>query len=84
MELIIDQPFMDSETALTTMADTGRRAGPGGAGRVLVLAQAARETILKSWSGHTHWLREKRQAGLFPSQQHLGTGLAEAGDNYWD
>ena len=34
--------------------------------------------------GESYRLREKRQAGLFPSQQHLGTGLAEASDNYRD
>ena len=34
--------------------------------------------------GESYRLREKRQAGLFPSQQYLGTGLAEANDNYRD
>ena len=34
--------------------------------------------------GESYRPREKRQAGLFPSQQHLGTGLAEASDNYRD
>ena len=34
--------------------------------------------------GESYRLREKRQAGLFPSQQYLGTGLAEASDNYRD
>ena len=34
--------------------------------------------------GESYRLREKRHASLFPSQQHLGTGLAEASDNYRD
>ena len=34
--------------------------------------------------GESYRLREKRQAGLSPSQQHLGTGPAEASDNYRD
>ena len=32
--------------------------------------------------GESFRLREKRQAGLFPSQQHLASSLEEAGDNY--
>ena len=34
--------------------------------------------------GESYRLREKRQAGLSPSQQHLGTGPAEASDDYRD
>ena len=34
--------------------------------------------------GESYRLREKWQVGLFPSQQPLGTGLAEASDNYRD
>ena len=34
--------------------------------------------------GESYRLREKRQAGLLPSQHHLGTGLAEASENYRD
>ena len=32
--------------------------------------------------GESFRLREKRQAGLFPSQQHLAASPEEAGDNY--
>lgn len=32
--------------------------------------------------GEIYRLREKRQAGLFPSQPHLGTAPEEAGDNH--
>ena len=32
--------------------------------------------------GESYRLREKRQAGLFPSQQQLGAATEEAGDNY--
>ena len=32
--------------------------------------------------GESYRLREKRQAGLFPSQQQLGAMPEEAGDNY--
>ena len=34
--------------------------------------------------GESYRLREKRQAGLFPSQQQLNTSPEEAGDNYAD
>ena len=34
--------------------------------------------------GESFRLREKRQAGLFPSQQHLAASPEEAGDNYAD
>ena len=34
--------------------------------------------------GESFRLREKRQAGLFPSQQHLAVSPEEAGDNYAD
>ena len=34
--------------------------------------------------GESFRLREKRQAGLFPSQQHLVASSEEAGDNYAD
>ena len=34
--------------------------------------------------GESFRLREKRQAGLFPSQQHLAASPEEAGDNYSD
>ena len=34
--------------------------------------------------GESYRLREKRQAGLFPSQQHVGATPEEAGDNYRD
>ena len=34
--------------------------------------------------GESYRLREKRQAGLFPSQQHLAASPEEAGDNYSD
>ena len=32
--------------------------------------------------GESYRLREKRQAGLFPSQRQLSASLEEAGDNY--
>ena len=32
--------------------------------------------------GESYRLREKRQAGLFPSQQHISAASEEAGDNY--
>ena len=32
--------------------------------------------------GESNRLREKRQAGLFPSQQHINATLEEAGVNY--
>ena len=32
--------------------------------------------------GESYRLREKRQAGLFPSQQHITAAPEEAGDNY--
>ena len=32
--------------------------------------------------GESYQLREKRQAGLFPSQRQLSASLEEAGDNY--
>ena len=32
--------------------------------------------------GESYRLREKRQAGLFPSQQHISAAPEEAGDNY--
>ena len=32
--------------------------------------------------GESYRLREKRQAGLFPSQQHITAASEEAGDNY--
>ena len=32
--------------------------------------------------GESYRLREKRQAGLFPSQHHLSAAPEEAGDNY--
>ena len=31
--------------------------------------------------GESHWVREKRQAGFFPSQQRLAASPEEAGDN---
>ena len=31
--------------------------------------------------GESQWLREKRQAGFFPSQQRLAASPEEAGDN---
>ena len=34
--------------------------------------------------GESYRLREKRQAGLFPSQQHLTASPEQAGDNYAD
>ena len=34
--------------------------------------------------GESYRLREKRQAGLFPSQHHLNAPPEEAGDNYRD
>ena len=34
--------------------------------------------------GESYRLREKRQAGLFPSQQHLTVSPEQAGDNYAD
>ena len=34
--------------------------------------------------GESYRLREKRQAGLFPSQQHLTVSQEQAGDNYAD
>ena len=34
--------------------------------------------------GDSYRLREKRQAGLFPSQQHLATSPEGASDNYAD
>ena len=34
--------------------------------------------------GASYRLKEKRQAGLFPSQQHLAASPEEAGDNYAD
>ena len=34
--------------------------------------------------GESYRLREKRQAGLFPSQQQLNATPEEAGDNYAD
>ena len=34
--------------------------------------------------GESYRLREKRQAGLFPSHQQLGAAPEEAGDNYAD
>ena len=34
--------------------------------------------------GESHRLREKRQAGLFPSQRRLNAAPEEAGDNYAD
>ncbi len=32
--------------------------------------------------GESYRLREKRQAGLFPSQHHISAASEEAGDNY--
>ncbi len=32
--------------------------------------------------GESYRLREKRQVGLFPSQQHISAAPQEAGDNY--
>ena len=32
--------------------------------------------------GESYQLREKRQAGLFPSQQHISAASEEGGDNY--
>ena len=34
--------------------------------------------------GESYRLREKRHAGLFHFQQHLGTGLAESSENHRD
>ena len=33
-------------------------------------------------TGESYRLREKRQAGLFPSQHHISAASEEAGDNY--
>ena len=51
-----------------------------------VIASAVQDRLLHhshvlNIRGESYRLREKRQAGLFPSQQHLGTGLAESSDN---
>ena len=35
-------------------------------------------------SGESHRLLERRQAGVFPSQQRLNAAPEEAGDNYAD
>ena len=52
-----------------------------------VIASAALDRLLHhshvlDIRGESFGLREKRQAGLFPSQQHLAASPEEAGDNY--
>ena len=52
-----------------------------------VIASAALDRLLHhshvlNIRGESFRLREKRQAGLFPSQQHLAASPEEAGDNY--
>ncbi len=54
-----------------------------------VTASAALDRLLRhshvlNIHGESYRLREKRQAGLFPSQQQLNATPEEAGDNYAD
>ena len=64
----------------------------GGRGRPVadsVIASAVLDRLLHhsqvlNIRGESYRLREKRQAGLFPSQPHLGAAPEEAGDNYAD
>ena len=46
--------------------------------------QPRAEHPLEQIRGESYRLREKRQAGLFPSQQHIRATPEEAGDNYAD
>ena len=48
------------------------------------LPHGFRYHIVLNIRGESYRLREKRQAGLFPSQHHLNTPPEEAGDNYRD
>ena len=64
--------------------------GFGGWGELLgdtVIASAVLDRLVHhshvlNIRGESYRLREKRQAGLFPSQQYLAASPEEAGDNY--
>ena len=47
-----------------------------------VLDRLPHHSYVLNIRGESYRLREKRQAGLSPSDQHLGTGPAEADDHY--
>ena len=50
--------------------------------RLAVLDRLLHHSHVLNIRGESYRLREKRQAGLFPSQHHISAASEEAGDNY--
>ena len=93
-----DRPIDDQGTAVVNLVPRYERGsiiltsnkGFGERGELLgdsVIASAVLNRLLHhshvlNIRGESYRLREKRQAGLFPSQQHISAAPEEAGDNY--
>ena len=69
---------------VTTNLPAGEWTGVFGPGRLTgaLLDRLLHHSHVLNIRGESFRLREKRQAGLFPSQQHLAASPEEAGDNY--
>ena len=65
---------------------TAKSAGGGGCtvGEQRCLTRLLHHSHVLNIRGESFRLMEKRQAGLFPSQQHLAASPEEAGNNYAD